>query len=218
MPFLIASWCEPENAVYTSSPTYGCRGWTGSSLHSSTIAARLVDPGQVEPGVDALREQVERDRDEVDVAGALAVPEQRALDALRARHQAELGGRDGGAAVVVRMDARGSPRRASRSAARTTRCGRRRRSAGTARPSSAGSRSSSRRGSAPTPRPRPRRSRARSRAPCGGSSRASTGRRSRREQRRRARGRARVPPTARSVIPSRSRRKTTRRCVADVEL
>ena len=66
--------------------------------------ARLVDPGQVEPGVYALREEVERDRDEVDVAGALAVPEQRALDPLRARHQPELGGRDGGAAVVVGMD------------------------------------------------------------------------------------------------------------------
>ena len=38
IPFLIASWCEPENAVYTSSPAYGWRGWTGSSLHSSTIA------------------------------------------------------------------------------------------------------------------------------------------------------------------------------------
>ncbi len=72
-------------------------------MHSSTIDARLVDRGQVEPGIDALREEVERDRDQVDVAGALAVAEERALDPLRAGHEAELGGRDGGAPVVVRV-------------------------------------------------------------------------------------------------------------------
>lgn len=32
----MASWCEPENAVWTRSPTYGWRGCTGSWLHSST--------------------------------------------------------------------------------------------------------------------------------------------------------------------------------------
>ena len=57
------------------------------------------------PRVDALREQVQRERDDVDVARPLAVAEERPLDPLRARHQAELGGRDGRAAVVVRMDA-----------------------------------------------------------------------------------------------------------------
>ena len=35
-PFLIASWCEPENAVKTRSPTYGWRGCTGSWLQCST--------------------------------------------------------------------------------------------------------------------------------------------------------------------------------------
>ena len=68
-------------------------------------ALRLVEPREVELRIDALREQVERDRDEVDVARALAVAEQRAFDAVGAGHQAELGGRDRGAAVVVRMDA-----------------------------------------------------------------------------------------------------------------
>ena len=67
--------------------------------------AHLVDVRQVEPGIDALREQVERQRDQVDVAGALAVAEQRALDALAAGHQRELGRRHGRAAVVVRVQA-----------------------------------------------------------------------------------------------------------------
>ena len=40
---------------------------------------------------------------DVDVAGALAVAEQRALDAVGAGHHAELGGGDGAAAVVVRV-------------------------------------------------------------------------------------------------------------------
>ena len=66
---------------------------------------RLVDLREVEPGIDALGEEVQRQRHEVDVAGALAVSEERPLDALGARHQPELGGRDGGAAVVVRVDA-----------------------------------------------------------------------------------------------------------------
>ena len=60
---------------------------------------------EVEPGVDALGEQVQRQRDQVDVAGALAVAEERALDALGAGHQAELGRRDRGPAIVVRMNA-----------------------------------------------------------------------------------------------------------------
>ena len=58
---------------------------------------------QIELGIDALREQVQRHRDDVDVAGALAVAEQRALDAIGAGHQRELGRRDRGAAIVVRM-------------------------------------------------------------------------------------------------------------------
>ena len=61
-------------------------------MHGQLVAllddrARLVEPGQVEPGVDALGEQVQRERDHVDVAGALAVPEERPLDALGAGHQ-----------------------------------------------------------------------------------------------------------------------------------
>ena len=65
---------------------------------------RDVERREVEPRIDALREQVERDRDQVDVAGPLAVAEERPLHALRPGHEPELGGGDGGAAVVVRMD------------------------------------------------------------------------------------------------------------------
>ena len=56
-------------------------------------------------GIDAVGEQVHRHVDDVDVAGALAVAEQRALDAVGAGHHAELGGGDGAAAVVVRVQA-----------------------------------------------------------------------------------------------------------------
>ena len=46
--------------------------------------AGLVDVADVQFGVDALGEEVERQRDDVDVAGALAVAEERALDAIGA--------------------------------------------------------------------------------------------------------------------------------------
>jgi hypothetical protein len=85
-PFLIASWCEPENAVKTSSPRIGM-----ARVDRQLVAVLdrrgsiCVDVGEVEPGIDALRVEVERERHEVDVAGALAVAEQAALDAVRAR-------------------------------------------------------------------------------------------------------------------------------------
>ena len=55
------------------------------------------------------REQVQAQRDQVDVAGALAVAEQAALDPVGAGHDAQLGGGDGGAAVVVRVQATARP-------------------------------------------------------------------------------------------------------------
>ena len=72
-------------------------------MQYSDYLADRVDVVQVQLGIDALREQVQRHRDDVDVAGALAVAEQRALDAVRARHQREFGRGDRGAAIVVRM-------------------------------------------------------------------------------------------------------------------
>ena len=55
--------------------------------------------------IDALRVEIHGHRDDVHVARALAVAEQRALDAVGAREQAELAGRDGAAAIVVRVQA-----------------------------------------------------------------------------------------------------------------
>src|SRR5665213_2917588 len=86
------------------------------------------DPGdvrEVEAGIDALRVEVQRERHEVDVAGALAVPEQRPLDAIGTGHQRELGRGDRGAAIVVRVDAEHSSRTcvcAATSAARRLMC------------------------------------------------------------------------------------------------
>jgi hypothetical protein len=68
-------------------------------------ALDLVEVAEVDHRVDALREQVETERDEVDVAGALAVAEQASLDPVGARHVAELGRGDRGTAVVVRVQA-----------------------------------------------------------------------------------------------------------------
>jgi hypothetical protein len=65
--------------------------------------ADAVEVREVDLRVDPLREEVQAQRDEVDVAGALPVAEQAALDPVRAREVAELGGGDGRAAVVVRV-------------------------------------------------------------------------------------------------------------------
>src|SRR4029077_12854839 len=68
-------------------------------------SAEVVDVRDVELGLYALAEQVERQRDQVYVSGALAIAEEGALHALCARHQGELGGGDGRAPIVVRMHA-----------------------------------------------------------------------------------------------------------------
>ena len=59
--------------------------------------------GEIEARIDALRVEIQRERDEIDVAGAFAIAEQAALDAVGAREQREFGRRDRGAAIVVRM-------------------------------------------------------------------------------------------------------------------
>ena len=68
-------------------------------------AADLVDVGEVDHRVDTLAEQVHAEGDQADVAGALAVPEQAPLDPVGASHNRQLGGRHGGASVVVRVQA-----------------------------------------------------------------------------------------------------------------
>ena len=82
-------------------------GVPGVDLHLVAVlggAADVVDRREVDLRVDALAEQVHAQGDQVDVAGALALPEQAALDTVRARHDGQLGGRDRRAPVVVRVD------------------------------------------------------------------------------------------------------------------
>src|SRR3546814_9393154 len=63
-----------------------------------------VDVREIEPRMHALRVHVERDRHEIAIAGALAIAEQTALDAIGARHQPEFGRRHPGAAIVMRVE------------------------------------------------------------------------------------------------------------------
>ena len=64
-------------------------------------AADLVDVAEVDHRVDALAEQVQAQGDQADVAGALAVAEQAALDPVGAGQHGQLGVGDRGAPVVV---------------------------------------------------------------------------------------------------------------------
>ena len=57
----------------------------------------------VDAGIDALAEEVQRQGHDVDIAGALAVAEERPFDAVGPRHHGKLGGGDRGAAIVVRV-------------------------------------------------------------------------------------------------------------------
>src|ERR1700722_18903008 len=67
-------------------------------------ATDLVDVGEVDHRVDALAEQVQPQGDKADVAGAFAVAEQAALDAVRAGQHGQFRVGDGGTAVVVGVD------------------------------------------------------------------------------------------------------------------
>jgi hypothetical protein len=67
-------------------------------------ATDLVDVGEVDHRVDALAEQVQPQRDQAYVAGALAVAEQATLDPVGARQHGQLGVGHRGAPVVVRVD------------------------------------------------------------------------------------------------------------------
>ncbi len=69
-------------------------------MHGQLVAvfratAHLIDVRKIQAGMHALRVQVQRQRHQIDVARALAAAEQAALDAVRARHDGEFGGRHG---------------------------------------------------------------------------------------------------------------------------
>ena len=67
--------------------------------------AHAIDVGEIQLRVEALGVHVQRDGDEVDVTGTLAVAEQAAFDTVGAGHQAQLGGGHAGATVVVGVQA-----------------------------------------------------------------------------------------------------------------
>ena len=67
-------------------------------------ATDLVDAAEVDLRVDPLTEQVDPQCDQADVAGALAVSEQTALDAVGPGHEAEFGRGHSGATVVVGVE------------------------------------------------------------------------------------------------------------------
>ena len=64
---------------------------------------QLVNVGEGQGRVDALREHVQPQRDDIDISGPLAIAEQRAFYPVGARHQAKLGRGHGAAAVVMRV-------------------------------------------------------------------------------------------------------------------
>ena len=69
------------------------------------VPANLVDPREVELGIDPLGHQVQRQGDQIDIPGALTIAKQSALDPFGPGHQGQLRRGDRGAAVVVGMQA-----------------------------------------------------------------------------------------------------------------
>ncbi len=67
--------------------------------------AHGIDVGKVQLRIDTLAVHVQRYGHQIDIAGALAVAEQAALDAIRTGHQAQFGGSNARAAVVVGVQA-----------------------------------------------------------------------------------------------------------------
>ncbi|MNG99833.1 hypothetical protein D3C79_590120 [compost metagenome] len=67
--------------------------------------AHAVDVGEVQQRVDALGVEVQCQGHQVDVTGTLAVAEQAAFGAIGTGHQAQLGGGNAGATVVVAVQA-----------------------------------------------------------------------------------------------------------------
>ena len=65
----------------------------------------VIHAREIETGVDALAVEVHRHNHDVHVAGAFAVAEQRAFNAVSACHYCKFGGGNGAAAVVVGVDA-----------------------------------------------------------------------------------------------------------------
>ena len=83
-------------------------------MHRQTVAVlgnstQVIDVTDVELGIDAHGEQVHGDVDDVDIAGALTVAKQRALDPVRPRHDAELRRCHSAAAIVMGVERQDDP-------------------------------------------------------------------------------------------------------------
>ena len=75
----------------------------GQSIGVLGHVACFVDVTNIQLGIDALAEEIEREVHHVNVASAFAIAKERALDAVRAREHSQFGRRDASAAVVMRM-------------------------------------------------------------------------------------------------------------------
>ena len=85
-------------------------GGARRGLHLRAVldrAANRVHVGEVDARIDALAEQVQAQRHQVDVTGTLALTEQAALDTVRAGQECQLGRCHAGAAVVVGVHGQG---------------------------------------------------------------------------------------------------------------
>ena len=81
----------------------GVTGMHGQLVAVFDRAANGVDIREIEARIHALDVHIERDVDDVEIARALAIAEQAALEAVGAGHQGQLGRGRARAAVVVRM-------------------------------------------------------------------------------------------------------------------
>jgi hypothetical protein len=63
----------------------------------------LINVREIDLGINALRVEVEPDGDEAAIASAFTIAEQAAFHPVRARHQAQFGGGNAGATVIVRV-------------------------------------------------------------------------------------------------------------------
>ena len=85
-------------------------GGTRGGLHLRAVldrAANRVHIREVDARIDSLAKQVQAQRHQVDIAGALALAEQAALDAVRAGQERQLGRRHARATVVVGVHGQG---------------------------------------------------------------------------------------------------------------
>ena len=85
MPFLMASWCEPENDGEHQVADVRMARMDGQARGLLHFARDGIDVREIEPGMNALRVEIERERHQVHVARAFAIAEQATFDAIARR-------------------------------------------------------------------------------------------------------------------------------------